>query len=226
MWLEIWHNDTIYVFPNVHPDSCENHRHKLSNSFPSSTYYTLVKRIWDFVFAIHPKLMKCLSNASMFNHLNLAKLKLNAHSHLLKSNNCFIHWTLNQLQLHRTLSLEVLKREYSGELGLWYGYWCSRSSRGHNISCHDNDSKYERSFFSWRRHQMETFSVLLAHCEGEPIGHWWIPLTKSSDTQLWCFFDLRLNKRLGKQSRRRWFESPPRTFTKISETGVSLTKCQ
>ena len=91
--------------------------------------------------------MKCLSNASMVNHLNLAKLKLNAHSHLLKSNNCFIHWTLNQLQLHRTLSLEVLKREYSGELGLWYGYWCSRSSRGQNISCHDNDSKYERFFF-------------------------------------------------------------------------------
>ena len=30
--------------------------------------------------------------------------------------------------------------------------------------------------------------------------HRWIPLTKATDTELWCFFDLRLNKRLSKQS--------------------------
>ena len=28
----------------------------------------------------------------------------------------------------------------------------------------------------------------------------WIPRTKASDAELWCFFDLRLNKRLSKQS--------------------------
>ena len=38
-------------------------------------------------------------------------------------------------------------------------------------------------------------------------GHRWIPLTKTSDAELF-FFDLRLNKRLSKQSRRRWFETP------------------
>ena len=27
-------------------------------------------------------------------------------------------------------------------------------------------------------------------------GHRWIPRTKASDAELWCFFDLRLNKRL------------------------------
>ena len=42
---------------------------------------------------------------------------------------------------------------------------------------------------------------------GEPTGHWWIPLTKVNGAQLWSFFDLRLNARLGKQSRRRWFET-------------------
>ena len=28
---------------------------------------------------------------------------------------------------------------------------------------------------------------------GEFIGHQWIPRTKASDAELWCFFDLRLN---------------------------------
>ena len=35
---------------------------------------------------------------------------------------------------------------------------------------------------SWWRHQMETFSALLALC-----GPRWIPHTKVSDAELWCF---------------------------------------
>ena len=45
---------------------------------------------------------------------------------------------------------------------------------------------------------------------GEFTGHQWIPLTKASDTSTDVLFDLRLNKRLSKQSRRRWFETPLR----------------
>ena len=37
---------------------------------------------------------------------------------------------------------------------------------------------------------------------GEFTGHWWIPLTKVNGTELWCFCDLHLNKRLNKQARR------------------------
>ena len=44
---------------------------------------------------------------------------------------------------------------------------------------------------------------------GEFTGQRWIPLTKDSHAELWCFFFyLRPNKRLSKQSRRLWFESP------------------
>ena len=43
---------------------------------------------------------------------------------------------------------------------------------------------------------------------GEFTGHRWIPPTKASDAELSCFFDLRLDKRLNKQLRRRWFETP------------------
>ena len=43
---------------------------------------------------------------------------------------------------------------------------------------------------------------------GKFTGHRWIPLTVASDSELWCFFDMRLNKRLSKQPRLRWFETP------------------
>ena len=62
-------------------------------------------------------------------------------------------------------------------------------------------------FLSWCRHQMETFSVLLAICAGNsPVpGEFCAqrPVTRSFDV----FFDLRLNKRLSKQSWGCWFET-------------------
>ena len=50
----------------------------------------------------------------------------------------------------------------------------------------------------------ETFSALLVPCEGPSQR----PVTWSFDV----FFDLRLNKRLSTQSRRRWFETPSRSL--------------
>ena len=61
---------------------------------------------------------------------------------------------------------------------------------------------------SWWRHQMETFSALLAHCAGNsPVtGEFPAqrPVTRSCDV----FFDLRLKKRLSKQPWGWWFETP------------------
>ena len=63
---------------------------------------------------------------------------------------------------------------------------------------------------SWWRHQVETFSSLLALCTGNsPVtGEFPTqrPVTRSFDV----FFDLRLNKRLSKQSWGWWFETPSR----------------
>ena len=60
----------------------------------------------------------------------------------------------------------------------------------------------------WWRHQMETFSALLAFCAGSsPVpGEFPTqrPVTRSFDV----FFDLRPNKRLGKQWWGWWFETP------------------
>ena len=45
------------------------------------------------------------------------------------------------------------------------------------------------------------------HLCGESTGPRWIPRTKASDAELWCFFNLCLNKRLSKQSWGWWFET-------------------
>ena len=44
------------------------------------------------------------------------------------------------------------------------------------------------------------------------ILHRWIPLTKASDADLWCFLWSTPEQRLDKQSRRRWFETPSRSL--------------
>ena len=50
------------------------------------------------------------------------------------------------------------------------------------------------------------------HLCGEFTGHRWIHRPKASDEDLWCFLDLRMNKRLNKQSWGWWFETPSRSL--------------
>ena len=76
----------------------------------------------------------------------------------------------------------------------------------------DNDGSATRTLisraFSWIVRNME----ILTLCEGNsPITGGFPsqrPVTRSFD----IYFDLRLNKRLRKQSRRRWFETPSRSL--------------
>ena len=62
--------------------------------------------------------------------------------------------------------------------------------------------------FTWWRHQMEIFSVLLAICAGNsPVPDEFPtqrPVTRGFDV----FFDLHLNKRLSKQPGGWWFQAP------------------
>ena len=66
--------------------------------------------------------------------------------------------------------------------------WVASLRLGRLYDCLD---MAEVTFFfepwSWWRHQMETFSVLLAFFCGEFTGPPWIPLTKASDAELWYF---------------------------------------
>ena len=60
----------------------------------------------------------------------------------------------------------------------------------------------------WWRHQMEIFSALRALCDGNPPVTGGFPSQRPVTRSFGVFFDLRLNKLLRKQSRRRWFETP------------------
>ena len=59
----------------------------------------------------------------------------------------------------------------------------------------------------WWRHQMETFSALLAICAGNSPIPGEFPAQRPVTPCFNVYFDLRLNKRLNKQSWGWWFEA-------------------
>ena len=61
---------------------------------------------------------------------------------------------------------------------------------------------------AWWRHQVETFSALMAICAGNSSVTGEFPTQRPVTRSFDVFFDLRLNKRLSKQSWSRWFEMP------------------
>ena len=74
---------------------------------------------------------------------------------------------------------------------------------------------------AWLRHQMETFTTLLALCAGNsPVTGEFPsqrPVTRGFDV---CC-DRRLSKWLSKQSRRRWFETPRSSLWRHSNETTS-----
>ena len=76
---------------------------------------------------------------------------------------------------------------------------------------------------TWWRHQMETFSALLALCAGNSLFTCEFPSQRPVTRSLDVFFDLRLQKRLIKQSRLWWFETPSRSLWRhCNETRTRL----
>ena len=64
----------------------------------------------------------------------------------------------------------------------------------------------------WWHHQMETFIALLILCEGNPTVTGGFPSQRPVTRSFDVFFDLRPNRRLSTQSRRRWFKTPSRSL--------------
>ena len=111
--------------------------------------------------------------------------------------------------------------------------WCGRGSTNQSATNHrvqqiryrtGNDGDYfapvifgshtcSRSVIhavTWWRHEMEAFSALLAICAGNSPGTGEFPAQRPVALTFDVFFDLRLNKRLSKQSCGWWFETPLR----------------
>ena len=68
------------------------------------------------------------------------------------------------------------------------------------------------SWIPWWRHQMETFSALLALCVGNSPVTGEFPTQRPVLRSFDIFFELSLIKRLSEQSRRRWFGTPSRSL--------------
>ena len=87
--------------------------------------------------------------------------------------------------------------------------------------CFDNTQKGEYELTdlaittpsnAWWRHQMETVSALLAICAGNSLITGEFPAHRPVKRSFDIFFDLRLKKRLSKQSWGWWFETLSRPF--------------
>ena len=77
----------------------------------------------------------------------------------------------------------------------------------------------------WWRHQMETFSALLATCAGNSPATGEFPAHRPVTRSFDVFFDLRLNKRLSKHSWSWWFETLSRTLWRHCNVKGTLFHC-
>ena len=79
-------------------------------------------------------------------------------------------------------------------------------------------------YMSWWRHQMETFSTLLALCVGNSPVTGEFPSQRPGTWSFDVFFDLRLNKWLSKPSWGWWFEMPWHSLLWHCNASLSLNK--
>ena len=75
------------------------------------------------------------------------------------------------------------------------------------VNSHTQKKNKKKILIAWWRHQMETFSALLTICAGNPPVTGKFPAQRPVTLSFDVFFDLRLNKRLSKQSWGWWFET-------------------
>ena len=76
---------------------------------------------------------------------------------------------------------------------------------------------------SWWRHQMGTLTALLAFCAGNSPVTGEFPTQRPATQSFDVFFDLHLNKRLGKQSCGWWFETPSCPLWRHRNVMISFT---
>ena len=100
---------------------------------------------------------------------------------------------------------------YIWKVGLYYIPTNMQTVCGTRCSCVYIISSFW-ILWSWWRHQMETFSALLATCAGNSPVPGEFPAQRPVMRSFDVFFDMRPNKRLSKQSWGWWFETPSRSL--------------
>ena len=182
--------------------------------------------MWQF-WLICVKLTKRCSN---INHENNAK-SATPKPHFLREtcqcdytrreHHCICHHGpgLNNISQVGIPNRATWKCNESNEVWLKMTHYCTRE-KGHTCQCSSSDlgewwpiTAVIQTFslvlsLSWWRHQMETFSALLASCAGNSPVTGEFPAQRPVTRNLDLFFGLRLNKQSNKQSWDWWFEMP------------------
>ena len=115
---------------------------------------------------------------------------------------------------HRTCKVFSLLVSMTGSLDI-SSHWATGLADFRILEC--IPIKYVRGFaMSCWRHQIETFSPLLAICAGNSPVTGEFPAQRPVTHSFGVFFDLRLNKQLSKQSWGWWFETPLRPLWRHS----------
>ena len=134
--------------------------------------------------------------------------------HDLNHLDCFHIWQAlpgvveYEVVFNRSAVLSCWRSDKNGKGHFWLSYSHSRTCYtvgfGENIT--------GRHVISWWRHQMETFSALLALCAGNSPVPGEFPAQRPVTRSFSVFFELRLNKQLNKQSWGWWFETQSRSL--------------
>ena len=124
--------------------------------------------------------------------------------YFLKHGNCARSWNS---------SPRKKKTRWSCKHNIFFDRWSGDSSSP-GISSHG---------IAWWRHQMETFSALLAICAGNSPPPGEFPTQRPVTRSFHVYFDLHPNKRLSKQSWGWWFETPSRPLWR-HRNGPKYTK--
>ena len=98
-----------------------------------------------------------------------------------------------------SLPMSSLKMRRPAIVMMMVGYWSA-------------DARQTTAIITWCRHQIEIFSALLTLCAGNSPVTGEFPPQRPVTQGFYVFFDLRLNKRLNKQSWGRWFETLSRSL--------------
>ena len=153
------------------------------------------------------------NNRYKYTHPNNIKQSYNTcrvhfiNNYLLTDTDNTITWFIILLFSHMT-------EPYHGDSVFCYQKWINWKS-----ACFVKwtfDVLAEKIIESWWRHQMETFFALLTLWVGNSPVTGEFPSQRPGTWSFDIFFDLRLNKRLNKQSRGWWFDTPSRSLIMTS----------
>ena len=131
-----------------------------------------------------------------------------APSHCLNQSSLIINWTLKnkfKWNLNPYMKFFIMKMHFK----MWSVKWQPFCPWGDEWRWYQlTGSTWLKIIYlvSWWRHQMETFSELLALCKGNSLVTGEFPSQRPVARNFDVFFDLTLNKWLSKPLRRWWFE--------------------